>query len=99
MNDTNEKIMGDYSVNENLRFRGQIVGTATVQADITLILEGQITKNLILQKDSTAYLHGTVSGDVINNGGHLEVFGVINGSLVEKGGITVIDSNAIVKGK
>ena len=43
-------------------------------------------------------LHGMVIGDVVNNGGHLEVFGMITGKLIRNRGKSIVDPKAVIEG-
>jgi autotransporter passenger strand-loop-strand repeat protein len=76
---------------------GVIDGDATVAQGTHLCLNGMITGNLTIEADASCELRGTVIGSVINSGGELQVFGLIQGSLVRQGGRTVVDSRASIK--
>jgi autotransporter passenger strand-loop-strand repeat protein len=76
---------------------GVIDGDATVAEGTHLCLNGMITGNLTVEAGATCELRGTVIGSVINNGGDLQVFGLIQGSLVRQGGRTTVDSRANIK--
>lgn len=91
------KIEGNIILDEDTQLYGLMVGSIAIPADILLELHGMIVGNLTLEVNSTAYLHGMVNGDVINKGGHLEIFGIINGKIIRRGGETVVDSAAIVR--
>lgn len=97
MNVIRDKIEGNTILNEDTQLHGMIVGLTTVSENTVLQLHGTIIGNLILKEDSTAYLHGMVNGDVINKGGHLEVFGTVNGKVIRENGETIVDSKAIVR--
>lgn len=90
-------IKGDTVVEEDTQLNGMIVGKATVSENTLLELNGMVVGNLVLEKASTVYLYGMVVGDVVNEGGHLEVFGTVNGKVVRKNGKTLIDSKAVVR--
>ena len=76
---------------------GVIDGDATVAEGTHLCLNGMITGNLTVEAGATCDLRGTVIGSVINTGGDLQVFGLIQGSLVRQGGHTNVDSRASIK--
>jgi len=91
------KIIGDVTLNQDTELYGMIVGSTIIEENILLKLHGTITGNLILHKKSTVLHHGTVNGDVINEGGFLNIFGVVDGQVVRKDGNTVINSKAIIE--
>lgn len=76
---------------------GVIEGDVSVAPGTSLCLNGMITGNLTVEPDATCELRGTVVGSVINAGGELQVYGLIQGSLVRQGGRTVVDSRASIK--
>jgi len=93
----NDKIEGDTIINEDTQIDGMIVGNTTVAEGIQLKLNGMIVGKLVVAKNSTIQLYGTVDGDVVNEGGRLEVFGTVNGKVFRKDGDTLVDSKAIVR--
>lgn len=92
------KIKGDVTISENTELLGMIVGNVRV-IDSIFELDGTVVGNLILEENCIVNLHGTVNGHVINQGGDLKVFGVINGTLQEIAGQTWIDTSAIINRK
>jgi hypothetical protein len=76
---------------------GVVDGDAVVSAGTSLCLNGMITGNLTIEPDASCELRGTVIGSVINAGGDLQVFGLIQGSLVRQSGRTTVDSRASIK--
>ena len=93
----NDKIEGNTSINEDTQLNGMIVGDTTVLENTMFELNGMIVGNLIIKKSSTVYLYGTVTRDVVNEGGRLEVFGTVNGKVFRKDGDTLVDSRAIIR--
>ena len=91
------KIEGNTPINEDTQLHGMIVGSTTVSRNSILQLHGMIIGDLILEENSTVYLHGMVNGNIINNGGYLEVFGIVNGKIIRESGKTIIDSNAGIR--
>jgi cytoskeletal protein CcmA (bactofilin family) len=92
-----DKIEKDIDIEEDTTIHGMIVGNVQVLDGVTLHLHGMVIGQVLLKEKSNVYLHGTVNGDVINQGGMLEIFGVVNGKVVKESGKTIIDSNAIVR--
>ena len=93
-----EKINGDYTIDADLEFHGMVTGNATVIKNVNLILHGMICKSLSVEKDGFAVIYGTISGDLVNKGGRVEVFGMVNGKLIENYGETIIHSGAVING-
>ena len=91
-----DKVEGNIVLSEDTQLHGMIVGSVMVSKDSVLQLHGMIIGSLTLREESTVYLHGTVIGDVINEGGHLQVFGTVKGKVVRKDGETIVDSKAMV---
>jgi hypothetical protein len=62
-------------VAEDFALNGVVTGSAGGAA---LELRGMVAQSLLLEPGSRVELRGKVSGNVINNGGHLRVFGLID---------------------
>jgi hypothetical protein len=82
MRDRNDKIEGPFLIDENLIFRGMIVGGATVRRGVMLELTGMITGDLDIEVGARAIVRGTVNGTVRNHGGYVEIFGSV-GAVVD----------------
>jgi len=94
------KIDSDILLREELIFHGMVTGNATVDNGGRLILHGMCCKNLIIKKGGECYLHGTVTGDVDNIGGYLEVYGTISGFLrTDDNAETIIGKFAVYKNR
>lgn len=89
------KIEGDYEVLEDLQLYGMITGNAVVKKRATLELFGRIAKNLTVERGAKVVIKGTVSGDVINQGGTVEIYGIVRGNV---NGPANIDKEAVIKG-
>nr|WP_320133441.1 hypothetical protein [uncultured Holophaga sp.] len=63
-----------------------------------LIITGVLFGNIALQKGGKVVIRGVVHGDVVNYGGELEVVGHVTGTVLKKGGNTIIDSKSTVDG-
>lgn len=98
MNIEHGKFEGDIQLDQELIFHGMITGTITVVDVGILSLHGVCCQDIIVEECARVYLHGTANGNVVNRGGHLEVYGTIGGSLHTVKGNTFVDPNAIVKG-
>ncbi len=98
MKTINDSITGNLIISVDTSIQGTIKGSVSVGSDCNLILNGTIAKDLIIEENSKAELNGVVSGNVINNGGSLRVYGVIFGDLYKNAGEVYIDSKAVIKG-
>lgn len=89
----------DFIFDNSVEVTGQINGKVTLEQGGKLSLRGQINGNVVIREGSEMFLHGTVNGDVLNDGGLLHVFGVINGRLFRERGKTLIQDFAIINEK
>lgn len=92
------KIDGDVVLEEDTILRGMIAGSVTVPKDTVLHLHGTVTGSVFLQEGSAVFLHGTVAHDVVNDGGHLEIDGIVQGQVVRARGETLIHPVAMIEG-
>jgi len=91
-----DKVERDMTITQDTKLRGQVIGALRV-LDCTFEHYGQITGKLIIEAGANVILHGQVKGDVINNGGNLNVYGMVLGRLFRERGDTYIDKDAYVK--
>ena len=71
------KIEGDITVDGDFVLNGMVTGNITVVSGGKLELNGTCGGDLTLEEGTTVYLRGKVAGDIHNNGGNLEIDGVI----------------------
>lgn len=91
------KIENDVYLNYDLTLHGMITGDVIVGKGSNFVLHGTCCKNLVLEQGSSVRLNGMVCGNVNNNGGFLEVYGLVNGSIqTSEHGKTFIDPKATV---
>src|SRR5690606_13677957 len=98
MNTIRETHTGTLVVDEPYEIRGIIVGDIVVKAGGSLSHYGMCTKSVTIEEGGEATIHGMVNGDIINVGGTLAIFGLILGTLFERGAKTTV-SNAAKVGK
>ncbi|MDG4755248.1 hypothetical protein O7630_30345 [Micromonospora sp. WMMD718] len=92
------KIEVPLQVVDELRLQGMAVKAVTVLEGGDLRLHGMACEGLAVAAGGRAVIYGTVDGDVVNDGGYVEIHGVVNGHLREGAGAkTVIAPGAIVK--
>ncbi len=73
-----------------------INGNVIIKEGGKFTLDGMVNKNVTLEYNAKAKIYGIVKGDVINNGGDLQVFGKVHGSVITNSGETGIDIDAKV---
>jgi cytoskeletal protein CcmA (bactofilin family) len=88
------KLEGSLEVSDELNLQGMATGNVTVVLGGVLILNGMCCGNLLLESGSRVELHGMVLGDVLNRGGELAVYGIVNGSVRTDSGQTFVSPNA-----
>jgi cytoskeletal protein CcmA (bactofilin family) len=90
------QVVGDVSVSGEMTLNGQVVGTVTVVQGGHLILNGMVSRNVSVDAGGVARINGMVVGDVINNGGAVEIFGRVKGHVHELAGRTLVHSSASI---
>lgn len=95
MNEMTKMIKGDLILEQNTVLKGMIVGNVTVKSDVEFIVHGQITGNVFIRENSNVIVNGQINGDVINDGGYLEIYGMVK-RLFRERGKTFIDENAVI---
>ena len=96
MKEIYDHLKGRLTVDSDTRLYGVVEGTVSVSSNAVFQVHGIVNGDLILKKPSTVYLNGIVNGNVINSGGHLEVFGVIKGKLIQESGETIVSPNSVI---
>lgn len=91
------KIEGPFTVDRDLTIHGMIAGHATVRSGCKLVLHGMVTSDLLVEPDAHATVHGKVNGTVINQGGLVEIHGMV-GAVVDTlpSSRTVIAHGAVI---
>ncbi|EIZ0312397.1 hypothetical protein MNO15_004664 [Vibrio parahaemolyticus] len=77
------KIEGDVEITGEFQMHGMFTGNVVVKAGGSLMLHGMATKSVTLESGSFVNVFGIVSGDVTNNGGRLQVSGIVTGKVIE----------------
>jgi hypothetical protein len=93
------KIEGDLHVQDEFRLHGLVTGNIFVSPKGILHLHGLCAGNVYVEKDGFAYIHGTISKNLENRGGYIEVWGTITGKVYTVEGETKIDDDAVIIGK
>ena len=87
------KIEGDYRVTGPFQLNGMATGNVTVEGGGVFHLNGTVVGTLTVEAGGAAIVRGTVGGNVVNDGGSVEIFGVVRGSVI---GTATIDVNAVL---
>ena len=91
------KIEGGQIIDDHLVLRGMIVGDVVVQKNGRLELSGMVVGDVQVESNADLIVRGTINGNILNTGGQVSVFGIVNGCLRTTGGKSWIDPNAIVQ--
>ena len=98
MIDEHGKIEGSIHLDYDLTLHGIVTGDVFVAKGSVFVLHGICSQNLVVDKSSQAYLHGIVNGNVHNNGGVLEIYGIVNGYVnTSEDGKTFIATTAVLR--
>ena len=92
------KTEGDIELSDELVLHGMLVGNLTVTATGVLRLHGMCTGSVFVEPGGRAQLLGMVVKDVVNRGGQVEVTGMVNGTVRDEGGHTLVRPGAVVGG-
>lgn len=88
------RIRGDVVIDADLEFHGLVEGDVRVLSSASFRLSGVVAGSLIVEPGARAFISGTVGHDLINRG-FAEVRGHV-GKLRAEGGVTVVDTGAVV---
>lgn len=75
----NGKIDGDIQIAEPIEMHGMFTGNVTVVPGGFLKLHGMACKSVTCKGGGKLVVHGTISGDLIDAGGDIEVRGMVRG--------------------
>ena len=91
-----DKIKGNQTIVEDTQLNGIIEGDVIISSAVTFQVNGIVSGNVTLKENSIAYINGIVNGNIVNAKGHLEIFGIVNGAVLDNGGKTIISPNAFI---
>jgi cytoskeletal protein CcmA (bactofilin family) len=92
------KVEGDLVLSEDLELRGLVTGDVRLQQGIFFALVGLVGGSVIVESGATAIIRGTVSKDVVNKGGTIEIYGSVGRSVRTASGNTVVANGAMIAG-
>ena len=87
---------GDVEFTGESKFYGIIKGSVKVLDGAVIRFNGMVEKNLTVEQGGYAVINGMVKGNVINDGGKLEIYGYIKGVVKELSGKTYIDLKSCI---
>lgn len=86
----------DVVITDAVKVMGMIAGTTTVDKGGELHLYGMCLKGVTVKPGGRALLYGTVKGNVINEGGYMEVHGKVLGYVRTFSGETKVAVDAYI---
>src|SRR5436853_7278275 len=78
---------------------GLVRGDLFVRDNSVCDVTGMVSGNLLAERTGKAVLHGLVTKAAKAAGGDLEVYGMVQGDVVNEGGRLYVDKGAVVRGK
>lgn len=69
-------------------------GNIDIRQDVTL--NGEINGNVTVHEGNTFIVRGIIKGNLINEGGQVEIYGTVYGSIRRHAGETMVDVSAHV---
>jgi hypothetical protein len=99
MIEESRKIEQDLHIDNDFTLKGMVTENIYVHDGGSLRLYGTCIKYLFIEKGGKVYLYGTVNLSVNNNGGYLEVYGIVGGKVyTNEDGNTLIDCKSHISG-
>src|SRR5881396_2355694 len=78
---------------------GLVRGDLFVRDSSVCDVTGMVSGNLLAERSGKAVLHGLVIKAAKAAGGDLEIYGMVQGDVVNEGGRLYVDKGAVVRGK
>jgi len=78
---------------------GLVRGDLFVRDNSVCDVTGMVSGNLLAERTGKAVLHGLVTKAAKAAGGDLEIFGMVQGDVINEGGRLFVDKTAVVRGK
>ncbi len=92
------QIEAPLTVEGALEVQGIVLGSITVLPAAHLVLRGICRGSVRIAESGVAQLWGIVEGDVSNEGGEVDVFGIVEGAVQGAPSHTRVSSDSIVRG-
>lgn len=78
---------------------GLVRGDLFVRDNSVCDVTGMVSGNLLAERTGKAILHGLVTKAAKAAGGDLEIYGMVQGDVINDGGRLFVDKSAVVRGK
>jgi hypothetical protein len=78
---------------------GLVRGDLFVRDNSVCDVTGMVSGNLLAERTGKAILHGLVTKAAKSAGGDLEIYGMVQGDVLNEGGRLFVDKSAVVRGK
>lgn len=91
------KIDGSWTISDVQTFGGMVTGQITVESTGSLNFSGMCCSNVVVR--GTAVISGMVVGDLLLDGGTVELRGMVKGSVYENGGNFQAAPTSMILGK
>lgn len=78
---------------------GLVRGDLFVRDNSVCDVTGMVSGNLLAERTGKAILHGLVTKAAKAAGGDLEIYGMVQGDVMNEGGRLFVDKGAVVRGK
>ena len=78
---------------------GLVRGDLFVRDNSVCDVTGMVSGNLLAERTGKALLHGLVTKAAKAAGGDLEIYGMVQGDVINEGGRLFVDKGAVVRGK
>lgn len=78
---------------------GLVRGDLFVRDNSVCDVTGMVSGNLLAERTGKAILHGLVTKAAKAAGGDLEIYGMVQGDVVNEGGRVFVDKGAVVRGR
>jgi cytoskeletal protein CcmA (bactofilin family) len=78
---------------------GLVRGDLFVRDNSLCDVTGMVSGNLLAERTGKAVLHGLVTKAAKSAGGDLEIYGMVQGDVINEGGRLFVDKGAVVRGK
>jgi len=78
---------------------GLVRGDLFVRDNSVCDVTGMVSGNLLAERTGKAILHGLVTKAAKAAGGDMEIYGMVQGDVLNEGGRLFVDKSAVVRGK
>src|SRR2546422_7985638 len=86
-------------VTSQMLLSGLVRGDLFVRDNSICDVTGMVSGNLLAERTGKAILHGLVTKAAKSAGGDLEIYGMVQGDVINEGGRLFVDKGAVVLGK